>query len=270
MTTPKRNSLGKRSPTHGVSPSTKRTKVIEASRRFSSLVTEICKALESTKPKHLANFLNELKASEEQKIPVFTPEIIEILADCENAGILVRRMSLYFSWFDHELLKELVRVSNCKKATRLLHEFDSQLDYSLPLSSQLLPVPSSNMLPNDTHPSTLLTITTSSQNQSQYCLSYIDELRSRFSSLCEISRHALHLVAVNQAHATSLIFYWMLPKTIVPLICCKVQENCKAMRACGVLEVAVYPGVVITTGSEVRLGPLAFVTIKDGSVSDTY
>jgi len=264
---PRRNSLGKRPPTHGDSPSTKRSKVLEASRRFPLVVTEICKALKSTDCDQLVDCLEKLMASEELKIPIFTPEIVESIADCENAGILVKRMSLYFTWFDHELLKKLVGTSKCKKAIRSLRDFDSQLDHSLPLSSQLLPVPSPNMIPSDSHPSTLLTITTT-QEQSQYCLRYIDELRSWFSSLCKISQYALYLVAVKQAHATSLIFYWMLPKSIVPQICCKVQENCQTMQSRGVLEVAIYPGVVITTASEVRFGSLAFLTIKDGSVSD--
>ena len=271
VSTPRRNSLGKRPPTHGDSPCTKRTKVLEASRRFSSVVTEICKALESTKCQSIVNCLNQLMASEEPKIPLFTSEIVESIADCENAGILVKRMSLYFSWFDHEILKKLVGASNCVQAIQLLHDFDSQLDYSLPLSSQSLPIPSPNMIPNDTHPSTLLTTTTTTtKEQSQYSLRYIDEFRSWFSSLCKISQYSLHLVAVKQAHATSLIFYWMLPKSIVPLICCKVQESCQIMRSKGVIEVAVYPGVVIATDSEVRLGPLAFLTIKDGSVSDVH
>jgi len=266
--TPRRNSLGKRPPTHGDSPCTKRSKVLEASRKFPSVVAEICKALESIDCDQLVDCLDQLMAIEEQKIPVFMPEIVDNIADCENAGILVKRMSLYFSWFDHELLKKLVGASNCQQAIRLLREFDSQLDHSLPLSSQSLPVPSPNMIPSDSHPSTLLTITTATQEQSQYSLHYIDELRSWFSSSCKISQYALYLVAVKQVHATSLIFYWMLPKSIVPQICYKVQENCQIMRSRGVVEVAIYPGVVIATGSEVRLGSLAFVTIKDGSVCD--
>jgi len=258
--------LGKRSASHGESPSTKRLKLLAVSRMFSAVVREIGESLKSLDPKKLLKHLSLLMASKDPKIPLFTPEFLASLETSTNSSMLLNRLTFQWSWIDHSILEELVSFSHSKAANKLLEKFKSELGQVPFLSSSTVPSPCPKMLPIDGQSRTLLTLTTDVKLL-QCTLKYIGELKSQFSTLCGITRHSLQLVAVKQSSVVSTIFYWMVSKQLVPMICAKVQANCSLLQSSGLLEVSIYPNVVMATDGEVRLGPLALLTIADGKVS---
>ena len=259
--------LGKRKAPRGESPSTKRLKLLAVFWKFSAVVRDIGKSMKSVNLKTLMNSLTNMTVSDDPKIPLFAPEFLQTLEQYKDVSTLLNRLSFYWSWIDCSVLEELVNASHCKKAIGLLEGFKSELGQVQILSSLTVPSPCAKMLPNDKQSSTLLALTVECK-QFECTLHYISELKLKFSALCGITRHSLQLVAVKQSSVKSIIFYWMISKQIASIICAKVQASCSQFHSNGILEVSVYPGVVMATNGEVRLGSLAFLTISEGIVSD--
>lgn len=258
----------KRSASHGESPCTKRRlKLLAVSRKFIGVVREISESMESVKLKPLLSWLTTLNVCNDPKIPLFPPEILSDLEDSRDSGVLVKRLSFHWSWIDYGLLVDLVRISGCEKASKLLEGFKSTLGQVPFLSSSTVPSPCSKMIPTDEQPYTILTLTVECK-LFECTLSYISTLKSTFSNFCGLTQHALLLIAVKQTSVKSTIFYWLILKQIVPMICTKVQANCSQLRSSGIMEVSVYPGLVLVTDGEIRVGPLAFLSVDDGIVSD--
>lgn len=259
--------LGKRPASYGESPSTKRLKLFAVFRMFSAVVNDIGKSMKSTSLKNLIHSLSLLMiSSSNPKIPLFTLEFIKSLSSCTTPSMLLNRLSFQWSWIDYSVLEDLVKASHCKDAVRLLEEFKSRLGQAQFLSTFTVPLPCPKMLPINKELHTILVLTID-RKLFECTLNYISEVKSKFSTYCAITRHSLQLIAVKQSSVTSTTFFWMISKQIVPTICSKVQANCSELRSTGILEVLVYPGVVMATDGEVRLGPLAFLTITGGAVS---
>ena len=237
------------------------------SRKFLAIVRKIAESLDSVKLKPLLTWLTSLNVCDDPKVPLFTPEVLSVLEGSRDSTMLVNRLSFYWSWIDYGLLEDLVGVSRCKEASKLLKRLRSELGQIPCLSSSTLPSPCSKMLPADGQPHTILTLTVECKLH-EYTLRHISELKSRFSNFCGLTQYALLLIAVKQTTVTSAIFYWIILKQIVPVICTKVQANCSQLRSMGILELSVYPGLVMATDGEMRVGPLAFLSISNGTVSD--
>ena len=257
----------KRSASHGESPCTKRRlKLLAVSRKFLAVVREIAESMDPVKPKPLLTWLKSVNVCNDPKIPLFTPEVFSGLEDSRDSTVLVNRLSFYWSWIDYGLLEDLVRVSGCDEASKLLEGFKSELSQVPFLSPSTVPSPCSKMVPADGQPHTILTLTVECK-LFECTLCYIRNLKSTFSNFCGLTQHAMLLVAIKQTSLTSTIFYWMILRQLVPLICTKVQANRSQLQSSGILEVSVYPGLVMATDGEIRVGPLAYLTISDGIVS---
>ena len=72
---------------------------------------------------------------------------------------------------------------------------------------------------------------------------------------CDITQHCLQLLAVR---SDPTILYWTIPKCVVDLIHTNVALHNEYLYSRGILEVSVYPDLVLTTGDNVRYGALAF------------
>ena len=260
----------KRSASHGESPRTKRRlKLLAVSRKFFAVVRKIAESMEKVKSKPLLSWLASVNVCNDPKIPLFPPEVLSFLEDSSDSGVLVNRLSFYWSWIDYGLLEDLVRISGCEKASKLLERFKSELGQVPFLSSSTVPSPCSKMVPADEQPHTILTLTVDCK-LIECTLTYISTLKSTFSNFCGLTQHALLLIAVKQISVKSTIFYWLIFKQIVPVICTKVLANCSQLRSSGIMEVSVYPGLVLATDREIRVGALAFLSINDGIVSDFF
>lgn len=256
----------KRLSSHGESPRNKQIKLLAVSRRFGSVVREIGKSMKSVNLKTLYLWVGFLEASKDPKIHLFSSELLSGLDKCDNVMTFLNRFSFQWSWMDYGFLEDLLRASRCEKGMKILEKFKSELDQVKFLSSFVVPSPCKKMLPTDEGSYTILTLTVDCKLY-DCTLRYISELKLRFTDFCGILRHSIQLIAVKQISITSTIFYWVLLRPLVPLICNKVQANRTELRATGVLEVSIYPNVVMATDAEVRVGSLAFMTINGGIVS---
>lgn len=262
--------LGKRPASRGDSPCTKRLKLLAVFRRFSTFLREVGKAMKSVDTKRLFNYVEHLMACDDPKIPLFTSkEFLTFLNEkCENSYAFLKRLSFHWSWIDFSLLEDIVKASRCEKAIKLLEAFKSELNQVQFLSPSTVPAPCAKMIPNKEQPHTILTLTIDCK-LFECTLHYISELKSVFTQWCGISRHSLQLVAVKQISVITTTFYWMLTKELVPIICTKIQMNRDWLRSKRILEVSIYPGLVMATDGEMRLGPLAYLTISGGIVSNS-
>ena len=256
----------KRLSSHSESPHNKQIKLLAVSRRFASVVREIGKSIKSANLKMLCLYVGSLEANKDPKINLFSSELLSGLDKCDNVTMFLSRYSFQWSWMDYGFLEDLLRAGRCEKGTKILEKFKSELGQVKFLSSFAVPSPCRKMLPTDEGSYTILTLMVDCK-LFECTLHYISELKVSFTDFCGILRHSIQLIAVKQISIASTIFYWVVLRPVVPLICNKVQANRTKLRSTGVLEVSIYPNVVMATDAEVRIGSLAFLTINGGIVS---
>ena len=80
---------------------------------------------------------------------------------------------------------------------------------------------------------------------------------------CDITQHCLQLLAMR---SDPFILYWTIPKCVVGLINSNVPLHSEYLYSRGILEVLVYPDLLLTTGDDVCYGSLAFVCFDDERV----
>ena len=257
---------GKRLSSHNEPPRNKQIKLLTVSRKFAGVVREIGKSMKSVNLKVLYLWVGFQEACKDPKIHLFSSELLTGLDKCENATTFLNRFSFQWSWMDYSFLEDLLRANRCEKGMKILEKFKSELSQVQFLSSFTVPAPCRKMLPNDEESYTILTLTVDCKLL-ECTLHYIGELKSSFTTFCGILRASIQLIAVKQSSVTSTIFYWVVLRQLVPLICTKVQTNRAELRSTGILEVSIYPNVVMATDAEVRVGPLAYLTIYGGKVS---
>ena len=196
-----------------------------------------------------------MMASESYHISLFTNEQIKDLREYNNALSVLWKLSVCLAWSSHSILREL--VSFCCEALKLLDEFDSKLDHSQPISLCPLPLFSSTMILDDDRVYTLLAIRC---NKELYdcTLGYVYKMQSMLIKKCGITQHCLQLLAVR---SNPTVFYWTIPNCVVDLITSTVREpaHSEYFYSREILEVLVYPELVVNTGSEVSFGPLIFI-----------
>ena len=215
---------------------------------FLHLIDQLHKLLQVYKLE-LVQQCESLNASDGHKISLFSAEQLTELSECNN---LFMKLSPLFSWSNHSLLKILAGCSG--EAVKLLDEFDSKLDPHQPVTSYPIPCLSSNMIPTDTSTYTILAVRCD-QELYQCTLQYVYDVQSVMIEKCDITQHCLQLLAVR---SDPTILYWTIPKCVVDLIKTTVPLHSEYLCSRGILEVLVYPDLLLTTGDDVCYGLLAF------------
>ena len=218
---------------------------------FLYLIDQVAKLLESYKPE-LIQQCNNLKASDIHNISLFSADKMEKLRMSNNPFILLVMLSPLFSWSNHSILKALVSCSD--EASKLLDKFESKLDPLEPITSYPIPCLSSNMIPSDTSTYTILAVRCKVELY-ESSLQYIYDVQSVMIEKCEITQHCLQLLAVR---SDPTILYWTMPKCVVDLINTNVPLHSEYLYSRGILEVLVYPDLLLTTGDDVCYRALAF------------
>ena len=86
-------------------------------------------------------------------------------------------------------------------------------------------------------------------------LQHIYDVQSMIMEKCDIIQHCLQLLAVR---SDPTILYWTIPNCVVDLINTNVPLHSEYLYSRGILEVLVYPDLLLTTGDDVCYGSLAF------------
>ena len=225
---------------------------------FFHVIDQVRHVLQSYNCKILLEQCSRLKASEAHGISLFSDKLMKQLKEseddcCEVLWILV---SLY-SWCDHSILRALVDFSS--EAVSLLDAFDSRLDPLQPIASYPIPCFSLNILPTDGSSHTILAVRCK-QELYDSTLQYMYDIRSLLVEKLEITQHCLQLLA---ARSDPSIFYWTIPKCVVSLISNRVPQHREFLYSKGLLEVVIYPKLLLAIGDDITVGSRAFSISKD-------
>ena len=191
-----------------------------------------------------------LMASDHNDIKLFTSDQMKSFSWYDNATLL-RKLCL-FTWSNRSILRTL--VSYCSKAIKLLDKFESNLDPLKPVACYPIPCLSSDMIPSDTSTYTILAVRCDKELY-RCTLQYVYDVLSVMIEKCDITQHCLQLLAMR---SDPTILYWTIPKCVVDLINTNVPLHSEYLYSRGILEVLVYPDLLLTTGDNVCYGSLAF------------
>ena len=172
----------------------------------------------------LANGFDRIMASNDvDKITLFNTSFREKLNSSPFPFIFKIYMLPFMTWFDHEILKELVVYSKSKEAIKLVDRFDSRINYDDPIKI-CIPEASYLMIPCKGNESdyTLLVTKLFGKRYDELVLCDLLNIKKELTLQWGISHHAFQLVAM---HSKLNNFYWMFLKQIQPLIETKINED---------------------------------------------
>jgi len=214
------------------------------------LIDQLEGLLQSHDNERMIEQCRNMMASDNNDIKLFSSDQLKIFSQYKSAILL--RMLCFFTWSNHSILRTL--VSHCNEAVKLLDKFESTLDPLQPIASCSVPCLSSDMIPTDTSTYTILAVRCD-QELYKCTLQYIYDVELVMIEKCDITQHCLQLLAVR---SDPTILYWTIPKCVVHLINTNVPLHSEYLYSRGILEMLVYPDLLLTTGDDVCFGSLAF------------
>ena len=215
---------------------------------FLHLIDQVRELLQNYRPKIIKQ-CKSLRASDVHKINLFSEDQIKELSEYYNVLLKLRPL---FTWSNHSVLKALAGCSS--KASKLLDKFESKLDPLQLITSYPIPCLSSNMIPTDTSTYTILAVRCDKELY-QCTLQYVYDVQSAMIKKCDITQHCLQLLAVR---SDPTILYWTIPKCVVDLINTNIPLHSDYLYSREILEVLVYPDLLLTIGDDVCYGLLVF------------
>ena len=189
-------------------------------------------------------------ASDQHDIKLYSHYQLKLFSQYNNAMLL--RMLCSFTWSNFSILRSL--VSYCNNAVKLLDKFESDFDSLQLIASYPIPCFSTNMIPSITSTYTILAIRCRVELY-ESSLQYIYDVQSVMIEKCDITQHCLQLLAVR---SDPTILYWTIPKCVVDLINTNVPLHSEYLSSRGILEVLLYPKLLLTIGDDVCYGSQVF------------
>ena len=182
---------------------------------------------------NLAKKCDTLMASDVHKIPLFSPDFMNKLMNCAYPFLFKIYLLPHMSWFDYEMLMQLVKFSDNEESLKLVLNFANSLDYSKQITSFHIPEYSQLMIPLDDSQYTLLA-TKHVKNINKLILQDVKNIKKLLIKKLEITDYAIQLVA---KHSASSCFYWLIPNRIQPLI----KDNLIGQLDKGIVLVTLLP-----------------------------
>ena len=202
--------------------------------------------------KVMLDVCDNVMASDNHAVKFFSDKQMEKLKNCDSSLVLLQRLSVFFTWSNHSILRALAYC--CSEAVNILDDFDCRVDSFELIASYPIPCFSLSMIPYDSSSHTIVAIRCD-QELYECSLQYVYDIQSVMMEKCDITQHCLQLLAVR---SDPTILYWTIPKCVVCLINDNVSLNSEYLYSKGILEVLVYPDLVFTFGDHVSIGLLAF------------
>ena len=246
--------------------SSKHFKPSSVTTEFLDTKCELQNILQSHDTSAVLEQCEKLMASEANNISLFTGDHLQKLKECSLVPALLQMLSPYFNWSDHSVLSSAISTCGNPVATKLLEQFDSKVDISLPVTDYHIPQPSPNMIPYDNSIHTVLAVKLTKE-LSNVCLQNVLELRCLLQEKLQVTSHVFQLLAAKRS---STILYWTIPKCIVSMITARISQQSKYLFHNDVVELSVYPGSVFVTTSSLKVGSLSYFTQFDHLVRIFY
>ena len=228
------------------------TKPSNADKKFRQAVRSIKKHLEHYDVQDLVTDFN-ISAND---IPYFSDKVKKKLHKCETVKDMFVRLSPYIQWYKRDVLWVLVEVSNCEAAVDELNGFEKWLDTSQSIFNYPIPQASSSICPD---PNSNMTMVTVKANKDLKMVTYkdVEQYQDTVAQVGKVSSKAFDLQATNPG---SSILYWLLPKCVVKSFEENIRSNLDYLYDQGILEISLDPNIVITTGRNLRIRSLAYLT----------
>ena len=224
---------------------TKYIKPSEAEKEFQYISGHVVELLSCCDPKLLIKWCENLMASEIHKIKLLPPYSRYKLRKLNSSSSILKMMSILWTWNNHSILKLLAKFSEV--ALTLLEEYGSRLHLNFGFTNYPLLQPKPSMIPYNNSSYTMLTL--KSDKKLSLSLQLVHEMQSVLIEKCEITEHALQLLAVQ---SSPLLLQWMISKYIVTIINVNVRQHCRYFATKGITEISIHPEIKHTIDSHVK------------------
>ena len=220
------------SPLHHV----KHIKPSEVEKEFNYLCGHALELLSCCDPKLLMKWCENLMASEKHKIKLLPPYSLYKLRKLKTSSAILKMMRVLWTWNNHSILTCLARFSEV--ALTLLEEFVSRLHLKFRITDYTLLPSTPSVIPYVNNSYTILAL--KCDKKLSLSLQLVHEMQSVLIEKCEITEHALQLLAVK---SSPLLLQWMISKYIVTIINVSVRQHCQYFATKGIAEITIYPKI---------------------------
>ena len=208
----------------------------EAEKEFHYISDHVIELLSCCHPKLLTKWCENIMASETCEIKLLPSYSVYKLRKLSTSSAILKMMSIFWSWSNHSILKCLAVFSEL--AVSLLEDFDSSLHLHSSIAKCPISPLISSMIPYNNNSYTILTLKCNEKLQSSLQLVY--DIQSVMIEKCEITEHALQLLAVQ---SSPLILQWMIPKHIITLINVNMRQHHQYFATKGITEILIHPNI---------------------------
>ena len=221
------------------------------------LVSQLKNKLKDYDSQTFLEACNKLTASTShvKAIPLIPSDCLEDLDDDVGVQEIFSRLEFFWTWNNHSVLRALLESCNCQDGLKMLDDFESEIDPSQPLESFPIPSPSMKMAPSTSSAYTILFVRR--KHDELVHLQCVNDVATIMVERFGISLHALQLLA---AQANPMRLYWVILKSIVPLIHSGVKENFNFLKESMFAEIMIYPSTILYTADNLSLGPYAMLS----------
>ena len=226
-------------------------------KEFLDLKLHLEEAFQHCNAQNIFEKCSSLLASDQHNIPLFSEALLKKFSIELNTAAVIQILGPYFTWTGYSLLSEIVVATHNTKAAMLLSQFEFKTDYSRPLKSYPIAKPAFEMCPKQYSTHTVLAVQLHCELQHLSLYDVLD-IQNFIVKKCELTPHALQLLSVIQG--SSVILYWMICRSVVPLVSSNFFQRLDDFHKKGIMLIAIYPNHIIATDGEIYVGPLSFIT----------
>ena len=208
----------------------------EVEKEFNYRSGHVVQLLSCCDPKLLIKWCESLMASQTSKIKILSSYSRYKLRKLRTSSAILKMISLFWSWSNHSILKCLTEFSEI--AAGLLEDLDSRLYLNSLITKYPIPLPVPSMIPHNNNSFTVLTL--KCNRKLQVTLQEVYDIQSMIVEKCEITQHALQLLAVQ---SSPLILQWMISKYIVTIIDRNVRKHHNYLATKEISEILIHPNI---------------------------
>ena len=201
------------------------------------LITNLCKLIESCDPGVFIDKCASLMASYKYNIPLFSGETLKKFSEYHHAPVMLRYLLCYCTWCDLSIVIKFFEICDYPEGIKLLQKFKHMIDFTEPITEYSVSNPESLMTPSINSPHTVM-VTKYEPVNCLLSLKHIEMLKSLITEKCEITFISCQFLAAANDFQE---FYWLIPKSVVPLLMERIQENTRYLHIIGLKDLSVYP-----------------------------
>ena len=211
---------------------------------YLQLFDNLCKLMESCDPGVFIDRCASLMASYNYNIPLFSDELLKELSEYHNVPAMLRYLMCYCTWCDLSIALKLFEIYNHPDGVKLLQKFRHMIDFTKPITEYPVHNPDSLLVPSENSPHTIM-VTKYEPVNCPLSLKHIEMIKSLIAEKCVITFISCQFLSTTNDFQE---FYWLIPKSVVPLIADKVKKSNSDLYKSGIKALSFYPGDNLISG----------------------